>query len=169
MIDLKLPPSKTFTTQEEVDAYILETEKLAEETFDEESAIELYQRVSRLRTVESLFFVPAVVLSWEEMALSMIESEAAIFELVPYQHMCEIHKKGFEAFSNLETHVLNDYIPEEALFGMIHGFNVDLLSFNKYCKKYHQETLDYYKCQNDELQKRYIIWSNNKKYYKEES
>lgn len=169
MIDVKLPQSKTFKDQNEVDQYVLQTEELAENTFDEESAIELYQRISRLRTVEELFFVPDIVLSWEEMALSMIDSPAAVFEAVQYDYMCELHKKGFEAFQNLEYHVLNETIPEEALFGMIHGFNVDLLSFNKYCKKYHQETLDYYICRDDELRQKYIEWSNNKNYYKEES
>ena len=168
MINLTLPQSKTFESQKEVDDYVLETEEIAANVNDEKTAVELYQRVSRLRTVESLFFVPAIVLSWEEMALSMIESEAAVFETVQYEYMAKIHKRGFEAFQRLEEHVLNDLFPEEALFGMIHGFNVDLLSFNKYCKKYHQETFDYYSCCNRDLQNKYFKWANNKKYYKEE-
>lgn len=168
MLKITLPPLKSFLNQEEVDAYVLETEKIAEETFDEESAIELYKRVSRLRTVEELYFVPDIVLSWEEMALSMIESEFAIFECVYYEQLCDIHKRGFKAFKNLEQHVLEGRIPEEALFGMIHGFNVDVYSFNKYCKKYHQDILDYYICVDNSLQQKYTKWAQGKQ-HKEES
>lgn len=64
-----------FKSQEEVNQYVAETEELAEKTFDEETALELYKRICLLRSVEELFFVPDIVLSWEEMALSMISEE----------------------------------------------------------------------------------------------
>ena len=168
MIDLKLPQSNSFTDQTEVDQYVLETEELAEKTFDEKTAIELYQRVSRLRTVEELYFVPDIVLSWEEMALSMIESEAAVFETVQYEYMCKLHKKGFEIFSNLESYALNQLIPIDFLFKRIHSVNIDLYEFNKYCKQYHQEILDYYVCEDDTLRKKYLDWTLQTNYCKKE-
>ena len=61
-----------FQTQEEVDKYVLETEKIAENTNDKESATKLYQHIVNLRNVEEDFFVPYIVLSWEEMALSFM-------------------------------------------------------------------------------------------------
>ena len=70
-----------FKSQEEVDQYVAETEELAENTFDEETALELYKRIYLLRTVEEIYFVPDIVLSWEEMALSMI-SEKVFLKLV---------------------------------------------------------------------------------------
>ena len=158
MKKLKLPYNNSFLNQEDVDKYVLETEKLAEKVNDEESAIDLYKHISRLKSVEELYFVPDIVMSWEEMALSYIESSAAVFECVHYEQISEIHKKGFEAFKSLEQHVLNGLLPQEALFGMIHGFNVDVKNFNKCCKKYHQEPFDYYQCVNGELQQKYNLW-----------
>ena len=92
------------------------------------------------------------------MALSYIESPAAVFECVHYEQINEMHKKGFGAFNSLEQHVLNGFLPQEALFGMIHGFNIDVKFFNKYCKKYHQQPFDYYQCVNDELRQKYNLW-----------
>lgn len=159
MIELpKLPANDIFTSQEAVDKYVAETEDVAYGVDNEKAAMELYKRISRLKTVSELYFVPDVVLSWEEMALSFIESPAAVFECVHYEQIQDMHKRGFEAFEALEQHVLNDMLPAEALFGMIHGFNVDVKQFNKFCKKYHQEPFDYYQCVNDDLQQRYNLW-----------
>jgi hypothetical protein len=158
MNQLLLPPFNPFSSQKEVDKYVLKTEELAEEVMDEENAIILYKRISCLKRVQDFYFVPEIVLSWEEMALSFIESPAAVFECVHYEQITKIHQQGFEAFQSLEKHVLNNLLPEDALFGMIHGFNIDVKQFNKYCKKYHQEPFDYYKCHNDTLQQRYNLW-----------
>ena len=158
MKDLSIPPINSFLDQDDVDQYILETEALADQVFDEERAIQLYKRISRLKSVSDLYFIPDIVLSWEEMALSYIESSEAIFQCVHYEQISEMHKRGFAAFQSLEQHVLNNKMPEEALFGMIHGFNVDVKQFNKYCKKYHQEPFDYYQCSNDDLQQKYKLW-----------
>lgn len=159
MIELpKLPATDIFTSQEAVDKYIAETEDVAYGVDNEKAAMELYKRISRLKTVSELYFVPDIVLSWEEMALCFIESPAAVFECVHYEQIQDMHKRGFEAFKALEQHVLNNMLPAEALFGMIHGFNVDVKQFNKFCKKYHQEPFDYYQCVNDDLQQRYNLW-----------
>lgn len=159
MIELpKLPANDIFTSQEAVDKYVAETEDVAYGVDNEKAAMELYKRISRLKTVSELYFVPDIVLSWEEMALSFIESPAAVFECVHYEQIQDMHKRGFEAFKALEQHVLNNMLPAEALFGMIHGFNVDVKQFNKFCKKYHQEPFDYYQCVNDDLQQRYNLW-----------
>ena len=158
MKDLFIPPINSFLDQNDVDQYLLETEEIADQVFDEKKAIELYKRISRLKSVSDLYFIPEIVLSWEEMALCYIESPSAIFECVHYEQIAEMHKRGFAAFKSLEQHVLNDKMPEEALFGMIHGFNVDVKQFNKYCKKYHQEPFDYYQCANIDLQQKYNSW-----------
>lgn len=158
MKKLKLPYDNSFSNQEDVDKYVLETEKLAEEVNDEESAIKLYKHISHLKSVEELYFVPDIVWSWEEMALSYIESTAAVFECVYYEQMHDVHKRGVEAFQSLEQDVLNGFLSQDVLFGLIHGFNVDFKFFNKYCKKYHQEPFDYYQCVSDELQQKYNIW-----------
>lgn len=167
MFDLKLPSSNTFKDQQEVDEYVLETEEIASNVNNEKDAINLYKCIIRLKNVEELFFIPHIVLSWEEMALSFIESPAAVFECVYYEQISEIHKKGFLAFETLETHVLNNKLPEEALFGMIHGFNLDVYHFNKLCKKYHQEDFDYYVCRDTNLRQKYYNWSGNVNVYKE--
>jgi hypothetical protein len=163
MEDIKLPSSiSSFCSQDDVDQYVLETEKLAEEVSDEESAIKLYKRISILKLASELYFVPDILFSWEEMALCYIESPAAVFECVHYEHIEKIHQRGFKAFKTLEGHVLNNLVSEDVLFGMIHGFNIDVKQFNKYCKKYLQEPFDYYQCDNDELQQRYNIWLEEK-------
>ena len=154
----RLPTNDIFVDQDEVDQYVLDTEEIADQVKDEKTAMSLYKRISRLKTVSELYFVPDIVFSWEEMALCYIESPAAVFECVHYEQIQEMHKRGFEAFQSLEQHVLNQMLPAEALFGMIHGFNVDVKEFNKYCKKYHQEPFDYYKCVNDSLQQKYNLW-----------
>ena len=154
----KLPSNNIFTDQEGVDKYVLETEEYAEQCQDEETAIKLYKRISRLQTASQLYFVPDIVFSWEEMALSYIESPAAVFECVHYEQIQKMHERGFQAFKSLEQHVINNVLPADALFGMIHGFNVDIKEFNKFCKKYHQEPFDYYKCSDSKLQQKYDLW-----------
>lgn len=158
MIELSIPPLNSFLDQDDVDQYVLKTEEIADQVKDEKTAITLYKRISRLKSVSDLYFIPDIVLSWEEMALCYIESQEAVFECVHYEQIAEIHKRGFSAFQSLEQHVLNNKMPEEALFGMIHGFNVDVKQFNKYCKKYHQEPFDYYQCSDDDLKEKYNIW-----------
>lgn len=160
MNDFKFPSISSFETQEEVDQYIVETESLAENVIDEESAIDLYKHISILKSVSEVFFVPNIVFSWEELALCYIESHAAVFECVYYEQIAKMHQQGFDVFKSLEQHVLNDMIPKDAFFGMIYGFNIDLKEFNKYCKKYHQKTFDYYRCNNDDLQQEYNLWIN---------
>lgn len=158
MNNFKFPSISSFKTQEEVDQYVMETESLVDDVIDEESAIKLFKRISILKNVSEIFFVPEIVFSWEELALCYIESNAAVFECVYYEQIAKMHKQGFDAFRSLEQHVLNDMIPKDAFFGMVHGFNMDVKQFNKYCKKYHQKTFDYYKCSNDSLQQEYTLW-----------
>ncbi|MBR3208735.1 MAG: hypothetical protein IKF82_00545 [Bacilli bacterium] len=65
---------KHFNNQEDVDQYILATEELATQCDNEEIALKLLNNIECLKTVENIYFVPAVILSWEEMALSYVTS-----------------------------------------------------------------------------------------------
>lgn len=154
----KLPTHDTFINQEDVDQYLIETEEYVDQVKDEKSAIQLYKRIARLKSVAELYFIPDIVYSWQEMALCYIESPAAVFECTHYEQIAEIHQNGFEQLHLLEQHVLHNMLPAEMLFGMIHGFNVDVKEFNKYCKKYHQEPFDYYQCVDDDLKQKYNLW-----------
>lgn len=147
-----------FGSQEAVDDCVLKSEQLAEKCDNEETAIKLLKRIEYLRSVEQVYFVPAIVISWEEMALSYINSDEAIFECVHYPQMQDIYNKGFEAFSSLESHVINKKLPEKALFSMIRGFNLDVHTFNKFCKKYGKDILPPYICKDPVLNKNYKKW-----------
>lgn len=159
MEDIKMPSAiSEFNNQQDVDRFVLKTEGLAEEVDNETTAIQLYKNISYLKAASELYFVPDIIFSWEELALYYIESPAAVFECVHYEQIEKMHQQGFDVFRSLEQHVLNNLLPADALFGLIHGFNIDVKEFNKYCKKYHKEQFDYYKCDNDNLEQRYQIW-----------
>ena len=158
MNDFKVQYNESFTSQAEVDQFVIETEKLAEQVKDQESAIELYENISYLKSAMDIYFVPDVVLDWEKMALSHIESKAALFEQVHYDRISQMHQSGFDAFANLEEAVLNNGMPEEMLFNLIHTFNMDIEKFNGYCRKYGKDTFSYYQCANDDLRQKYDMW-----------
>lgn len=161
MKDLKIPPlTDLFNTQEDVDKCVTETESLAEDVDDEESAIKLYKNVTLLKSVSEVFFVPDVILMWEEKALSYIESDMAMFQCVFYEQIIKTHERGFDALSSLEQHTLANLLSKKTFFDMVHSFNMDIKEFNEYCKKYHQKTFDYYKPTNNTLQQEYILWKN---------
>ena len=154
-----------FKDQDAVDDCVFRAEELAEKCDNEEAAIKLLKCIERLRSVEKIFFVPAIVMSWEEMALSYIESNEAVFECVHYPQIQAIYNKGFEAFSSLENHVKTNRLPQEALFGMIHGFNIDVKTFNKFCQRYNKETLQPYRCHDLTLYDHYMKWLEGKDEY----
>lgn len=159
MKDLKIHSfSSIFHNQNEVDKYVLETEDLAEKVEDEESAFELYKHIIVLKNSSDHFFVPEIVYSWEEMALSFIESPAALFECVYYEEIVKMHKEHFKEFHILEDYASHNLISIDDFFWAIHKFNIDIRYINKYCKKYHQKLFNYYKCEDNFLQQRYKIW-----------
>ena len=151
-----------FGSQKAVDECVCEAEQLAEQCDNEQTAIDLLKKIEYLRSVEQVYFVPAIVMSWEEMALSYISSNYAVFECVHYPQIQEIYNKGFEAFSALEEHVKNKMLPEDALFGMIHGFNMDIQAFNKFCKQYGKDIFPPYICKDTTLFKHYQDWKGVK-------
>ena len=159
MEDIKISSAiSEFNSQQDVDQFVLQTEKLAEKINNEDIAIQLYKNISYLRAASELYFVPDIVFSWKDLALSYIKSSAALFECVYYEQIAKIHQQGFDVFQSLEPLVLNNSLSANELFSLIHGFNVDMKEFNKYCKKYHKEQFNYYKCNNDILEQKYQIW-----------
>lgn len=63
-----------FSNQKEADKYFEKMEKLADKINDEESAIKMLQMIDVCYENQEEYFIPAIIMSYEEMALSYIES-----------------------------------------------------------------------------------------------
>ena len=63
-----------FNSQEEANKYFEEMEKLADRVCDEQSAIKMIEMVEICYENQEEYFIPAIVLVYEEMALSYIEN-----------------------------------------------------------------------------------------------
>ena len=151
---------KLLQTQQDVDQYVTETEKVADKVCDEETAMELFRRVDQLHYVSKSFFVPNIVLAWEEMALSYIESDKAIFDCVHYPHIQDAYAEGIETFKSLENFVLKGELKEEHLFRMVQAFNRGLSTFNKYCREYDRIGFSEYCFTNHDLQQHFKKWES---------
>lgn len=67
-----------FKTQQEADEYFLEMERLANEVCDGQTAFELLAMIEVCYRNQEKWFIPAIVMSWEEMALSYIPENTVI-------------------------------------------------------------------------------------------
>ena len=63
-----------FRNQEEANQYFEKMEKLANEINDEKSAMEMLEMIDVCYENQEDFFIPAIVMSYEEMALSYINN-----------------------------------------------------------------------------------------------
>lgn len=142
-------------TQDYVDNLLMQAEEKAELCNNEETALTLLQDIQHLNYLSKFFFVPAIVFSWEEMALSYVESEDAIFEVVHLPEMQRIYERGFDALLNLEAFTLDEGLSENVLFNLVFNFNLDVRKFNQSCKQYHTELFQPYYIQDHKLYTEY--------------
>lgn len=63
-----------FHSQEEANKHFEEMEKLADQVCDEQSAIKMIEMVEICYDNQEEYFIPAIVLAYEEMALSYIKN-----------------------------------------------------------------------------------------------
>lgn len=61
-----------FHSQEEANKHFEEMEKLADQICDEQSAIKMIEMIEICYDNQEEYFIPAIVLAYEEMALSYI-------------------------------------------------------------------------------------------------
>lgn len=62
-----------FCNQEEANQYFEKIEELADKVDDKETAIELLQMIDVCYENEEDFFIPAIIMAYEEMALSYVD------------------------------------------------------------------------------------------------
>lgn len=62
-----------FKSQEEANEYFEKMEELADQVNDEKSAIKMLQMIDVCYENQEKFFIPAIVISYEEMALSYVD------------------------------------------------------------------------------------------------
>lgn len=62
-----------FSNQQEANKYFEKMEKLADQINDEESAIKMLEMIDVCYENQEEFFIPAIVMSYEEMALSYVD------------------------------------------------------------------------------------------------
>lgn len=61
-----------FKNQEEANKYFEEMEKVADSVCDKESAIKMLEMIDVCYENQENFFIPAIIMSYEEMALSYV-------------------------------------------------------------------------------------------------
>ena len=67
-----------FSSQEEANRYFEKMEELANKINDKESAIKMLEMIDVCYQNQEDFFIPAIVISYEEMALSYVEDYKVI-------------------------------------------------------------------------------------------
>ena len=67
-----------FSSQEEANRYFEKMEELANKVNDKESAIKMLEMIDVCYQNQEDFFIPAIVISYEEMALSYVEDYKVI-------------------------------------------------------------------------------------------
>lgn len=67
-----------FNDQEEANKYFEKMEEFADKVNDKESAIKMLEMVDVCYQNQEDFFIPAIVISYEEMALSYVEDYKVI-------------------------------------------------------------------------------------------
>lgn len=147
-----------FYNQNDVDQYVIETEELAENVDNEQTAIQLYKHISYLKAASELYFVPNIVFSWEEMALSYIESPDALFKHVHYEMILEEYKNFFDAAQYLELAVIEGLLPIDFLFENVFLFNNNIDNVNKSCEQYGIEKFTKYCFNEPDLNLQYQKW-----------
>ena len=147
-----------FIDQEYVDEYVRDTIPYAQNCSSEEDAVKLLRRVKYLQYVSDSFFVPEMVIGWEEMALAYIESAEAVFKYVQYEIIKQEHHTFFEAVRELEESVLSNLLSKEELFSMVKEFNDNIEGSNLCCEKYGMIKFTKYWFKHRLLQNDYDKW-----------
>ena len=121
-------------TQKIIDDFIEMTELKAMEVKDEESALELYKSIQELSFLSKDFFIPDIVVSWEEMALSFITSQHGLWYCEHCAKIIKVYYEAFELFDRLEIYLAKGLIDKDRVFEVVDNYNNYVMRFNKACQ-----------------------------------